>query len=169
MSPKSMYSLLLPAEMPWTEAKHICNALGKGKITDINKNYELQQMVMLVKETRSSCVALWTPITDKAEEGVFLNSNTGAVEPFLPFINGNPNGGRSQNFVSLFVAKFGYGDEMDQRQYCVSCNLELSTSFRLRGLCQSSYMGKYVKLHLTIQLFPRYNLCSYPRKCAVRV
>jgi hypothetical protein len=167
MSNNTVYSLLLDAEMSWTEAQHTCNALGKGNMTDIDNNNELQHMVMWVKETRSSCVALWTPITDKAEEGVFLNSNTGAVEPFLPFQDGQPNGGTSQNFVALVLAKSGYGDMPDSLQYCFSCNLELSTTFHLRGLCKTSNMGKYVKQHLTIELFPRHNLCSYEWKCPV--
>jgi hypothetical protein len=155
MSPKNVYSLLLPAEMSWTEAQHTCNALGKGNITDIDNDDNLQHMVMWVKETRSSCVALWTPISDKAEEGVFLNSNTGVVEHFMPFQDGQPDGGRSENYVALFLRNFGYRDQSDSFQRCVSCNLELSTTFHLRGLCKTSYMGKYVKRHLTIDLFPQ--------------
>jgi hypothetical protein len=128
--------------MSWTKAQHKCNALGKGNVTDINNNDELHHMVMWVKETRSSCQSLWTPITDKAEEGIFLNSNTGVVEPFLPFPEGVPSASRSQNFVALSLASFVYRDQSESNQHCVSCNLELSTTFRLRGLCQSSHMGK---------------------------
>jgi hypothetical protein len=154
-SSNTVYSLLLPTEMSWTEAQHKCNALGKATMTDINNDGELQHMVRWVKETRSSCLALWTPITDKAVEGVFLNSNTRAVVPFLPFLDGQPNGGTSENAVELLLENYiGYRDtNADNPGRCVSCTLKSSTTFRLRGLCQSSHMGKYIKKHFK-SLFP---------------
>jgi hypothetical protein len=147
MSTNTVYSLLLPTEMTWTEARHKCNTLGKGNMTDINNDDDLQHIVMWVKETRRSCEAIWTPINDNAEEGVFLNSNTGTVEPFIPFQYGQPNGGMSENGVALFLANFAYRDQSEVHQRCASCNLKLSTTFRLRGLCKSSHMGKCKGCH----------------------
>ena len=50
-----------------------------------------------------------------------------------------PNGGRRENYVG--IRPVGTFDDLAwEKEVCVSCQVEKSTAFTLRGMCKSSYL-----------------------------
>jgi hypothetical protein len=149
------YNVLLPTEMTRLEAKQGCNILG-GNMSKIIDENDLHNKVTWVKAEMSSCAILWTPFTDETKEGVYTNSNDGTIEHFLPWKEGQPNGGSSQNFVGAYLEHEHYGDWSANHRFCVSCDLHKETTFRMRGLCKSSYLGESIwKLYHFVLPFSR--------------
>jgi hypothetical protein len=138
------YSLLLPVTLSSREAAQGCNILGKGNMSEIKDTKEMLSKVLWVRERRNSCKELCSPVNDETTEGVFINSNDGTNETFLPWNGGQPNGGRSQNAVTLMLDNVGYNDRPEREECCVSCDINVTTTFRLRGLCSRSYLGKRI-------------------------
>ena len=52
---------------------------------------------------------------------------------------GEPNGGRRENYIGIRPQKT-FDDLAWEIEACVSCEVEKSTAFSLRGLCKNSYM-----------------------------
>ena len=132
--------------MTWKEAKHTCSTLGGGNISEIQDQEELKKTLAWVKRTERACKGLWLPITDEAEEGVYRNIYRGDVEQFLPWYEGQPNGGTTESYVSLVLDRSSFNDDSENYETCVSCTLDVDTVFKLRGLCKDSFLGKLVNL-----------------------
>jgi len=62
----------------------------------------------------------WTGITDVANEGVWKKLD-GTSATFLPWINGQPDGGNSENCVRTDQAGFEDRDCTDLRDYVCEC------------------------------------------------
>ena len=135
------YHLLLSPEMTWREAKHTCSTLGGGNISEIQDNEQLKKTLAWVKRTERGCKGLWLPITDEAEEGVYRNIYRGDEEQFLPWYEGQPNGGTTESYVSLVLDRSSFNDDSENYETCVSCTLDVDTVFKLRGLCKDSFLG----------------------------
>jgi hypothetical protein len=138
--------LLLLTEMSWIEAQHSCRILGNGSISENKNEEQIKRKITWMKDSKSTCTVLWTPITDKYEEGVFINTVDGTIEKFLPWKEGQPNGGASENFIQLEVRTelyIGrYFDRAGKNPACVTCDVKMTTIFRLRGQCETSYLGE---------------------------
>ena len=134
------YSILLPVKASWTQADTYCKTLGQGRMTEIQTLEGLKNLAIWVRKTEESCVKLWMPISDEVTEGVYINSNQGTKQTFLPWIPGQPDGGTQQNYVGFYLQESAFYDR-DYDQLCVSCTLSRANQFKLRGLCTDTYLG----------------------------
>ena len=140
--PRISYDILLPILAKWPEAENYCDTLGHGRMTGIHDSDQLNTTSAWVKETQSSCIQLWLPISDRDVEGVYMNTNTGTGESFLPWTPGQPTGDSTQNYVSLYLQENAYNDHVSWQNYCFSCTLSRAKLFKLRGLCKDSLLGR---------------------------
>ena len=142
--PEGSYMIILPLMASWDNGNHYCRTLGRGNMSEITNGDELNTFVFLVKDTMPSCSWVWLPITDEEKEGNFKNTNTEREETFLMWDEGQPNGGKAENCVKLDVDSKMYKDGSSSQAFCISCTLKITTTFRLRGLCKDTYMGKII-------------------------
>ena len=49
----------------------------------------------------SGCTRFWIPITDEAEDGVWVDDNTGNLVQYFDWKTGEPNGKTTQNCGNL--------------------------------------------------------------------
>ena len=156
------YRVPLPMLMTWSETKQSCHNLGHANITETLNEDKLQEFVSWFEDEHGPCRDIWTPITDEAEEGVFINTNTGKQPSYIPWMKGQPNGGTLQNSVAIRIESQGLNISKEQTKYglafhdikktdqfCGSCTLERATLFTLWGRCKRTYLGN--KLIIKIQ------------------
>ena len=136
-----IHQVLLPVKTDWQDGNQFCKYLGKGRMTEISNKDELNTTRELVKGLIESCAFLWIPVTDECVEGEYRSINSGNTVTYLPWAPTNPSGTSSANYVALNLEDMGYYD-LSSRKFCVSCSMTTTTVFRLRGLCQDSYVGK---------------------------
>ena len=110
-----------------------------------NDENELQEYMTLMKKSNSDCGAVWLPLSDEKEEGVYRNTYTGMIETYLPWAPNQPNGGKSENYVLLLLDVAGYDDNDKTDEFCVSCTLDRNITFRRQGLSKQSYLGDLLK------------------------
>ena len=140
-NPKDKYDILLPTTASWNEADHYCNILGH--MTKVANEAELNNTAVLVEESLLQCAAIWVPISDEGEEGVFRNTYNGHPVKYLPWAQGQPNGGLDENFVGIFINKnYSFYDISNTKEICVSCTLKVTKTINLRGLCKGTKLGK---------------------------
>ena len=154
--PNRSRQVLLPVKTDWHEGNQFCKHLGKGKMTEFSNKDELNTTVELVKGLTESCTFLWTPVTDESVEGEYRSINSGDKVSFLPWALTNPTGASSANYVALNFEDMSFYD-LSSRKFCVSCTMTTTRLFRLRGLCQDSYMGKVNHRSLSVFNTPRYS------------
>ena len=54
--------------------------------------------------------------------------------------SGQPDGGSKQSFVGIRVLKKSFNDLNWEYSACVSCKMDKSTAFILRGVCKNSFL-----------------------------
>ena len=91
--------------------------------------------------TRGVCSSIWTPFSDKESEDCFLNINNDAEAQPEVWVKGEPNGGRSENFVVIDVPRAALNDVDRSKQSCSSCLVSSSLLLKLDGLCKGSLIG----------------------------
>ena len=134
------YEILLPLVASWHAANHHCKRLGH--MTQINNAMQLNITGSLAKDSRKSCYGIWTAISDELEEGEYRDTETGNTALFLPWGEGQPNGGLDQNYVIIdFNLDALYNDVTETEKMCVSCTLKTTKIFKLQGLCKESDLG----------------------------
>ena len=96
--------------------------------------------------TSGSCEKIWTPFSDEEEEGVFVNLEDGTEAQFLPWMDGQPNGGSLQHSVAIKTSggNTPYMDVSPGAAYCSWCTLGSDLILSLRGVCEHTTMGKYL-------------------------
>ena len=92
------------------------------------------------------CSSLWTPFSDTATEGHFLNMYDGSEAKYLPWDRNQPNGGSDENHVSISLQSSLHWDRAMDNHFCSSCLLDRSLLLRMDGLCEDSYIGDYHKV-----------------------
>ena len=70
---------------------------------------------------------------------------------YLPWAPTNPSGTSSANYVALNLEDMSYYD-LSSRKFCVSYTMITTKMFRLRGLCQDSYISKINHLSPSVLL-----------------
>ena len=58
----------------------------------------------------------------------------------MPWTSGYPDGGRQQNVVGFRPKQKEFNDVDMEIEICVSCEIERTTMFTLRGICKNSYL-----------------------------
>ena len=101
---------------------------------------------MFEKENNSSnnlvafptgCTRFWLPISDEAEDGVWLDHNRGEKVEYFEWKQGEPNGGTKQNCGNL-VPPGGWTDRPCNVGKCCVCENQDQPYLLLRGLCPNS-------------------------------
>ena len=58
------YNAILPAEMSWTSANHLCKVLGGGTMTGVEDNQDVEGLADQIEGFAESCPVLWLPLSD---------------------------------------------------------------------------------------------------------
>ena len=140
----AFYNIFLPAKTQWTDANHICEVLAGGMMTGVESSQEMKRLAKSIKGVSGSCLHSWLPISDAKLEGVWENTNTNSPATFLPWIEGQPNGGRHENYVTLETENFEIRDAPHEEFHCYSCTLKTNATLTLRGVCKDSLLGNYI-------------------------
>ena len=137
------YKVAVAASMSWKDSMFICSNLGHGNMTELTNEEEVKYIASLFNIEKDSCENVWTPITDVDEEGKYRNAVTGELSSFLPWETSEPNGEIDENFVILRLSSLKYFDNIPTiiKPVCTICEVDVHTTFYLRGLCQESYFG----------------------------
>ena len=150
---KKTYLLAIPVALSIHEAWDICEGkLGGGRIPKHNNAQSLQDYISwYVKTSNHACSNIWTPYSDEAKEGDFVEMGTGHTQgtgleaPFLPWEKSQPNGGVGENFVQIVLksdSNLYFDVDATVQHTCSSCLLEQSLLLQLDGLCPGTYMGQ---------------------------
>jgi hypothetical protein len=145
--------IVLPFTSHWHEGEDFCRRLGQGRMTEISNRPELVYTAGLVKTWMKSCIFVWLPVTIESVGGDFKNIYSRDQESYLPWGPQQPDGKNALNVVALKLDDFAYYDYPATNSLCVSCTVATTTVFRLRGLCQNSYMGKQTQLVSVLSSF----------------
>ena len=86
----------------------------------------------------------WTPYNDFDNEGSFIDVYSQKGVKSLDWETAQPNGHSVENNVVLMTGSNKLRDVIGSRIYaCLSCMIPFK-SIKLRGLCKSSYLGKFL-------------------------
>ena len=152
--------------MHWNQANFLCKFSGKGRLTDVENDQDLQRVSSWIRNVSESCPLIWLPLSDERKEGVWQNTNSDSVAKYLRWSEGQPNGLRTQNHAALDVQNQHFLDFFDKDNHCAFCTLNTKASLNLRGLCMDSYLGelscnnnsnKIPTLHFTDTLYMALN------------
>lgn len=141
------YRVALPVKMTWMEADQTCQNLGHGQITQTLNQTELVEFVTWIERNLGVCGDIWTPVTDKEEEGFYISVTNGEIVEDLTWWRGEPNGGHFENYISIQTRSnmSAYRDLPGDSLNCVSCTLDVTTIFTLWGRCKNTYLGRHVE------------------------
>jgi len=131
------------------EAETACQALG-GKAKAPENEAEIEKIRNTFTGFKEFCNSkFWVPF--RRQEGRWVSSESNSVSPYLPWIPGQPNGGRHQacaeaKFDKTTNSFLGYNDlNCAKSKRCFYCHLPSTRRFSLRGLCrQASVDSNYV-------------------------
>ena len=137
-----VYTLGIDTPMKFMPSMKLCMKLGSGSITQANSEAELVEIVTMLKDGTFYCKYIWTPLSDKQEEGVFRGLFTGLIPKYFPWKTGTPDGGRGQNNIIIDTRYNLYDDKTESHIACTPCDVPVQTSFTLRGVCKDTYMSK---------------------------
>ena len=101
-------------------------------------------MVDWVAETQGArkCSFLWTPFSDQAVEGTFVNIENGKEQKTIAWKNGQPNGGSTENSLKINLDAKLVEDEKEAIGDCFACRLRRSFSASLRGGCEETKLER---------------------------
>jgi len=131
------------------EAETACQALG-GKAKAPENEAEIEKIRNIFTGLKEFCNSkFWVPF--RRQTGRWVSSESNSVSPYLPWVPGQPNGGRHQacaeaKFDKTTNSFLGYNDlNCAKSKRCFYCHLPSTRRFSLRGLCkQASVDSNYV-------------------------
>ena len=101
------YNLALPFGKTQDQALSTCHKLGHAWLTSLDNQEQYEQFIAWFDRiTNKTCKRIWTPYSDKREEGVFVNVDDGSPVTFLPWAVGDPNGGKIENGIAINIARY---------------------------------------------------------------
>ena len=143
--PTDTYHLAFPSGVTQEAALKTCRKLGYGKMSTMSNDAELKAYIkwFLSMVSPGTCDNVWTPYSDAAFEGNFVNLNDGTSAEYLPWYKMQPNGGTGQNSVKakLYYGLKSYGDSRSNNKYCFSCSLKHKTFVTWMGACSETYIS----------------------------
>ena len=144
----SSYDLIIPAKIDLMQGYELCKKLGSGNMKLLKSKEDLEELLGKFHKVVSPCNSIWTPITDKRQEGVFRDMESESLVSYLPWdvAQGEPAGGNQQNYVVLDVEQEKYNDFVDYStpyyRSCAACELWKNTTFTMTGTCKESFLGE---------------------------
>ena len=138
------YRLLLTEDLGQQDAVATCDKLGHGNMVMAASKEEITNVVDWVGETQGAkkCSFLWTPLSDQAVEGTFVNIEDGKEEKYISWKSGQPSGGSTENSLKINVEAKQMEDEKEGNGNCVVCSLQRSFSAALRGGCEDTELER---------------------------
>ena len=135
------YILAISSRITINEGMDICRKLNNS-IIPFQQDPEAHHKYVKwhVKTTEGSCPSIWTPLSDEAQEGLFINMNNNDTVDSQAWNKDEPNGGKDENFVFV-VPGAGLYDVAGNIQTCSACNLPSDLPLHLDGLCEDSIIG----------------------------
>ena len=143
--------LAIPFGMEQEEAIRVCQKL-RGSLYQVpessiwgGQTFTLSNFTEWFDRTTSgSCEMIWTPISDEKEEGIFVNLEDSKEAKYLPWYDGQPNGGTLENSVVIWpnVGANPYVDVSFDTAACSLCYLRVDLTLSLRGVCKHTLMGE---------------------------
>ena len=104
-APYERYKLAIPSKITINESWDIC--VDKLKTSFIpypaNKSEFLEYVAWYQNITRNACPFVWTPLSDRNSEGVFLNMNDNTTAHYQIWDKNEPNGGENENYAMINV------------------------------------------------------------------
>ena len=149
---ESSYKLLLTAPMGQRDAVATCDKLGHGNMVVAAEREEINDVVKWVGgETKGAmkCSFLWTPFSDRSEEGTFVNVETGEEQKTIAWKSGQPSGGTTENSLKININLKLIEDEKEANGDCFACKLKRSFSAALRGGCDETKLERLFYLENT--------------------
>ena len=145
------YRVAIPVPTDFIEGLEICTKLGSGNMVELKNVEDMEHTLALFENQNSSCEYIWTPLTDEEVEGQFKNIETGTLASYLPWQSWSPSGLEKQNNVILDLASKLYEDQPGiVHNTCNACDLSVSTTFSLNGVCKDTYMSKNIHFSSSI-------------------
>ena len=136
------FNLAISFSISQRSASLLCEKLGHGQMTAASSEEDLAKFIDWFEDTTSThnCPKIWTPFSDLEEEGMFRNIHDGSKPNYLPWVPGQPDGGKGQNAVAIHKGT-QYKDVSEFLTYCYSCTMKKSVTLTLRNICGTSLLG----------------------------
>ena len=142
--PYECYNLAIPTMISLDEALNIC----KEKLNNSDIPYPehpstfLKYVAWYKNITGGTCSVVWTPLSDKNQEGSFFNMNDNISMQYQIWDKGQPNGGKNENYVAIVLRTAALRDyDENEVKGCSTCSLSSSLILQLDGICESSFIG----------------------------
>ena len=155
-SNKEQFWFSLEQPITWHECHHSCHKYKQAIMPSILERAKSKLLTnwfmdkMFEKESNSSerlvaipkgCTRFWLALSDEAEDGVWIDHNSGEKVEYFEWKQGEPNGGTKQNCGNL-VPPGGWTDRPCNVGKCCVCENEKQPFLLLRGLCPHSSLDK---------------------------
>ena len=143
-SQPTTYRLLLAERTDQQEAVAICDKLGHGRMEEAVNKEEIEELVRWVGANRQwdTCINLWTPLTDRSQEGVFKSLLSGNIRYDIAWAAGQPNGNTIWNSVRIITETKLLEDVSSTKADCFVCRLQKSFAVQLRGGCKTTKLER---------------------------
>ena len=150
-SQATTYKLLLSETKEQQEAVYTCNKLDHGSMVEAANKKEIKDLVEWVwaSQWEAKCPTLWTPFTDRGQEGVFKSLVSGNIHDDLTWGPGQPNGDTTENSVRIVTETELLEDIESTNSDCFVCRLQKSFAAQLRGGCKAAKLERLFYLRNT--------------------
>ena len=139
------YDIAIPSRLTMQDSLDICKHKMNNSI--IPFDFEKDQILFLkyikwhVNITGGTCHFIWTPFSDEQSEGLFVNVNNNRTSELQFWSKTEPNGGRDENLVVIYISREALVDVPDKTLGCSACQISSSLLLKLDGLCKDSMIG----------------------------
>ena len=142
-APYERYNLAIPSKITISENWDICVEKLKTSFIPYPENQSSLREYLAWHQniTRNACPYVWTPLSDKISEGVFLNMNNNLTVQYQIWDKTQPNGGKNENYAIMDVQTAALLDADESRLFCGACSISSSLVLRLEGVCEGSFIG----------------------------
>ena len=137
-----IYRMAIPEQNNWDSSRDLCEKLGGGHLTEPKSEKDMADVESALEKMNSSCIFVYTSVSDEEVEGEFRSNVTGQLMAFQPWVEGQPNGKEEQNHVVFDVKSKLWYDMHRSVQYCSACDVNKSLTFTLLGGCGDASFGK---------------------------
>ena len=141
-SQKMSYTLLIVEPMGQQEAVATCRKLSHGRMVEAATEEEIKEVVNWVEAKQRNCSFLWTPFSDQAAEGTFVNIESGEEQSKLAWKSKQPSGGSTENSLRIDMTSKLIEDVKESDGDCFVCKLQRSFTARLRGGCEETKLER---------------------------
>ena len=132
----------------FNDTMNLCKNALEGDMAVATDKRIMEEMIKAVKAVTNNCgIHFYSGYTDRVEEEVWFNVNTGENMTFSPWEEGEPDSLGGNQDHTWFNAETGQIGDIDQnKEYCPICSVPRKTSFQLQGVCRNSFIDRFYVL-----------------------